>query len=176
MLQLLTTCNCNRCNKPPVGLSARLEAVPACQARRRPVGNVRAAGHAATLPICAAAVRPATPSANVRRFCPPWAQPLAVCPCAAASVRLSPATFGRKRAKSGLASRPPSARVRASLKCAVRFYAVRRPPSGERLRSVGLCAAVRPATPSATSMDGQPVRLSARLEAVRLSACRLYQR
>ena len=79
-------------SRPPVGTSGSGATVPACQAcrrppsgeRLRPVGNVRAAGHAATLPIC-----------------------------------------------------PP---------------AVRR---GERPRSVGLCAAVRPATPSATSMDGQ---------------------
>ena len=69
--------------------------------------------------------------ANVAGYCPPPVQPLPVRPAIAATVRASPATFGRIRRQSienGLASRPPLRPCpRARLKRAVRFASRPRP-------------------------------------------------
>jgi len=162
--------------------------------RGRALGGKPSACAPALPPV---SVRPSPAFDHVRRFCAPWAQPLAACPCVAASVCLSPATFGRERPESGLASRPsarpcprPSATVGALWGQAVRMCAS--VAVGQRSRSAfdrsrrrpdrwkGKPSVCAPALPSASVAVGQrstvasvrPFALSARsMEGRKPSAC-----
>ena len=70
---------------------------------RQAVAVRRAAGSVRRSTVCRLSAIPA----NVAGFRPPSVRPLAACLAIAATVRASPATFGRNSDENGLASRPP---------------------------------------------------------------------
>ena len=78
-----------------------------CQSIRQAVANIERGKDSGNAAPVATIERAAPIPANVAGYCPPSAPPLPVRLAIAATVRASPATFGRYRAENGLASRPP---------------------------------------------------------------------